>query len=85
MSDLLARLGMPAEDCGITFINDWLSAMPTGERSHAARVEKAMRSSSRKMWSIFGYMLGIAMVSEMAETIQISKGQSLQDAYRGDI
>jgi len=70
--ELLARLGMPPEERGITFINAQLTAMP----GLAADLERELKDgdriglfSSKSMWP-FQYRFGARIGPELQEALQ---------------
>ncbi len=84
MADLLAPLGMPTEERGITFINGQLGAMP-GLQPDLVHV---MQDGDRigifdleSMWP-FQYRDGAAMIGEMAGAMAQEKDQSRHHTYR---
>lgn len=84
VADLLARLQMPTEERGITFINGNLSAMPGMQPD----LDHKLQSSDRvaffhllSMWP-FQYRFGVPMVGEMSDAMQSSKNQGLHHSYR---
>lgn len=83
MGDLLAHLGLPTEERGITFINGDLSAMPGIQPDLAHLLQNEDRVAFfhlHAMWP-FQYRHGVAAIPEMAEAIQASKDQGLHHAY----
>ena len=84
MADLLAPLGMPTEERGITFINGQLGAMP-GLQPDLVHV---MQDGDRigifdleSMWP-FQYRDGAAMIGEMAGAMSQEKDQSRHHTNR---
>ena len=85
ISDLLARIRMPTEQRGITFINGRLSAMPglqpdLGHILHDG--DRVGFFDPKSMWP-FQYRHGAAMTDEMARTIA-EKGHGLHHTYSKD-
>jgi hypothetical protein len=80
---LLACLGMPTEERGITFINGQLSAMPglqpdLGHILHDA--DRVGVFDPKSMWP-FQYRHGAAMTQEMARAIEAEKDHGLHHTY----
>lgn len=83
MADLLARLGMPTEERGITFINGQLSAMPglqpdLGHILHDG--DRVGLFDLRSMWP-FQYRHGAAMTDEMTRAMIAEKDHGLHHTY----
>jgi len=81
--DLLAHLGIPADERGITFINGRLSAMP-GLQSDLGYI---LKSSDRvaffdlkSMWP-FQYRHGAMMTDDMAQALRAVEGGGLHHIY----
>jgi hypothetical protein len=81
--DLLARLGMPTEKRGITFINGKLSAMPGLQPD----MDYVLKDNDRvaffdlkSMWP-FQYRHGVAMVDEMTKAVSRDKKKGLHTTY----
>ncbi len=71
VQDLLAHLGMPTEERGITFINGNLSAMPglQPDLSHClGDGDRVAIFHTKSMWP-FQYRHDVAMLSEFKETL----------------
>jgi sulfur carrier protein ThiS len=84
VGDLLARLNMPAEKRGITFINGQLSAMPGLQPDLGHILQDGDRVALfhlQAMWP-FQYRHGVAMIGEMADAMQASKDQGLHHTYK---
>ena len=84
LGDLLARLGMPTEERGITFINGKLSAMPglqpdLGHILHGD--DRVALFDLRSMWP-FQYRHGAAMTDEMARAVATEGDAGLHHTYR---
>ncbi len=76
VADLLAHLGLPSEERGITFINGELSAMPglqpdLGHLLHDG--DRIGLFDLRSMWP-FQYRHGAAMIPEMASVVHGREG-----------
>jgi sulfur carrier protein ThiS len=83
MADLLARLGLPTEERGITFINGQLSAMPglQPDLGHVLRDgDRVGIFDPRSMWP-FQYRHGAALTEEMARAMQEREDLGLHHAY----
>ena len=86
VTDLLARLGMPTEERGITFVNGQLSAMPglqpdLGHILHGD--DRVALFDLRSMWP-FQYRHGAAMTDEMARAVATKGDAGLHHTYRKD-
>ncbi|MHB8829617.1 MAG: MoaD/ThiS family protein [Syntrophales bacterium] len=84
ITDLMARLKMPTEERGITFINGKLSAMPglQPDMSHVlGDGDRVAFFDLRSMWP-FQYRNGVPMVGEMADAIQASHDHGLHHTYK---
>lgn len=84
MADLLARLGMPTEERGITFINGQLSAMP-GLQPDLVHVlhngDRVGFFDIKSMWP-FQYRHGATVTDEMARAMDAEKDHGLHHTYR---
>lgn len=84
LGDLLARLNMPTEARGITFINGQLSAMP-GLQPDLGHVlsdgDRVALFHPQSMWP-FQYRHGVAMVGELSNAMQASKDGGLHHSYK---
>lgn len=83
MADLLARLGMPTEERGITFINGQLSAMSglQPDLGHILRDgDRIALFDLKSMWP-FQYRNGAAVTDEMARAINVEKDHGLHHTY----
>jgi hypothetical protein len=83
MSDLLARIGVPTEKRGITFISGNLSAMPGLQPD----LDHVLQDGDRlglfdptSMWP-FQYRHGAAMIPEMARAINEAEDLGLHHSY----
>jgi sulfur carrier protein ThiS len=84
MRDLLAQLGLPTEERGITFINGELSAMPNMQPDLEHELHDGDRVAFfhlRSMWP-FQYRFGIKMADEMSQEMHSSKDQGLHHSYK---
>jgi hypothetical protein len=84
MADLLAHLGMPTEERGITFINGRLSAMPglqpdLGHILHDG--DRLAFFDLRSMWP-FQYRHGAMLTDEMARAMDGEKDHGLHHTYK---
>jgi len=83
MTDLLARLGIPTEERGITFINGQLSAMPglQPDLAHILRDgDRLGLFDLRSMWP-FQYRHGARLTDEMERAMVAGKDQGLHHTY----
>jgi hypothetical protein len=83
MSDLLARIGVPTEKRGITFISGNLSAMPGLQPDLGHVLQDGDRLGlfdPTSMWP-FQYRHGAAMIPEMARILNESEDHGLHHAY----
>jgi hypothetical protein len=83
LKDLLARLAIPTEERGISFINGQLSAMP-GMQPDLGHVlgnnDRVALFDPTSMWP-FQYRHGIAMVGEMSEAMSSRQDGGLHTTY----
>ncbi len=83
MADLLTRLGVPAEERGITFINGQLSAMP-GLQPDLVHIlcdgDRVGLFDLKSMWP-FQYRHGAMMIDEMAHAMDTEKDHGLHHTY----
>jgi hypothetical protein len=83
MGDLLARLRMPTEERGITFINGQLSAMP-GLQPDLIHIlhdgDRVGLFDLKSMWP-FQYRHGASMTDEMGQAMAAEKDQGLHHTY----
>lgn len=83
VGDLLARLKIPAEKRGITFINGCLSAMPglQPDLGHVLKDgDRVAFFDLKSMWP-FQYRSGAVMVEELAEKLAEAKDKGLHHTY----
>ncbi len=83
MADLLARLKMPTEKRGITFINGQLSAMPglQPDLDHVFRDgDRVGIFDPKSMWP-FQYRHGAALTDEMKGAMISEKDHGLHHSY----
>ncbi len=84
VADLLAKLELPTEERGITFINGNLSAMP-GLQPDLGHVlhdgDRVGIFDPKSMWP-FQYRHGAAMIPEMARIINEAEDLGLHHSYR---
>ena len=83
MADLLARLGLPTEERGITFISGNLSAMPGLQPDLVHVLKDGDRIGifdPRSMWP-FQYRHGAAMIEEMSKAMQDDESAGLKHTY----
>lgn len=84
LSDLLARIGMPTEARGITFIRGELSAMP-GLQPDLGHIlsdgDRVAFFHPRSMWP-FQYRHGIAMIGEMTNAMASRQDHGLHTTYK---
>jgi hypothetical protein len=83
MADLLAHLGMPTEERGVTFINGQLSAMPglQPDLDHIlCRGDRVGLFDLTSMWP-FQYRHGATMTDEMKRAMAASKDHGLRHVY----
>lgn len=86
MADLLARLGLPTEERGITFVSAQLSAMPglQPDLGHVlADGDRVGLFDLKSMWP-FQYRHGAAMIKEMQQAVAERDG-GLHHAYNLDM
>jgi len=86
MADLLARLKMPTEERGITFINGRLSAMPglqpdLGHILHEG--DRVAFFDLKSMWP-FQYRHGAMVTDEMKLAMDAEKDHGLHHTYKTD-
>ena len=81
--DLLAELGIPTEQRGITFINGKLSAMPglQPDLDHVLRDhDRVAFFDLRSMWP-FQYRHGATMIDEMSKALSAEKDRGVHNIY----
>jgi sulfur carrier protein ThiS len=84
MADLLAHLGMPNEERGITFINGQLSAMPglQPDLDHVLHEgDRVAFFDLKSMWP-FQYRHGAMLTDEMARAMDAEKDHGLHHTYK---
>jgi hypothetical protein len=85
LGDLMASLGIPADERGITFIDGQLSAMPGLQPDLVRALSDGNRIGVldlRSMWP-FQYRHGAAMVPEMRQAMGAQSHGGLHHEYRG--
>lgn len=83
MTDLLGRLGMPADARGITFINGQLSAMPGLQPDLGYLLKDRDRVGifhPKSMWP-FQYRHGVKTTEEMEKAMAARKDAGLRHSY----
>ncbi|MBC7234184.1 MAG: MoaD/ThiS family protein [Chloroflexi bacterium] len=83
LADLLAHLGMPTEERGITFISGQLSAMPglQPDLDHVLRDgDRVGLFDPKSMWP-FQYRHGAMMTEEMAAALAAQEDHGLHHTY----
>jgi sulfur carrier protein ThiS len=83
LSDLLAQLGLPTAERGITFINGQLSAMPglQPDLDHPlAEGDRVSFFHLKSMWP-FQYRHGVAMTDEMQSTLTRREDHGLRSRF----
>ena len=83
MGDLLARLGLPVEEKGITFVNGNLAALPGLDTDHDRVLHDGDRvgiSHRRSMWP-FQYRFGASLTSELQERFRDQEDRGIHHAY----
>lgn len=86
MRDLLAQLGLPTEERGITFINGELSAMP-GLQPDLGRIlhtDDRVALFHLKAMYPFQYRHGLPLAEEFSDAMQASKDGGLHHTYTED-
>jgi hypothetical protein len=84
MADLLAHLGMPTEERGITFINGQLSAMPglQPDLNHVLHGgDRVAFFDLKSMWP-FQYRHGAMLTDGMARAMDAEKNRGLHHTYK---
>ncbi len=82
--DLLAHLGLPTEERGITFINGNLSAMPGLQPDLDHRLNDGDRVAFfdlKSMWP-FQYRNGAGLTEEMARAMSVTEGKGIRHTYK---
>ena len=83
MQDLLDRLGLPAEEKGITFVNGSLAALPGLDSDRKVVLHDGDRvciSHNRSMWPM-QYRFGASMTEEIKETFRQRRDRGVHHAY----
>jgi sulfur carrier protein ThiS len=83
VGDLLARLGLPAEERGITFVNGNLAALPGLDADLDLTLYDGDRvgiSHRRSMWP-FQYRFGVHMTAQLQETFRQRQDRGVHHAY----
>jgi len=83
MADLLAQIGVPTEERGITFISGDLSAMPglQPDLGHVLKDgDRLGLFDPTSMWP-FQYRHGAAMIPEMSKVLNEAEDHGLHHAY----
>jgi sulfur carrier protein ThiS len=83
MQDLLDRLGLPAEEKGITFVNGSLAALPGLDSDRKIVLHDGDRigiSHNRSMWPM-QYRFGANMTEEIKETFRQRQDRGVHHAY----
>ena len=86
LGDALARIGMPSEERGITFINGRLSAMPglQPDLGHImADGDRVGFFDLRSMWP-FQYRHGASLAEELADALALQDGQGIHHMQTPD-
>jgi sulfur carrier protein ThiS len=84
LADLLAYLGMPTEERGITFINGQLSAMPGLQPDLSHILHEGDRIGifdPKSMWP-FQYRHGVAMTEEMNQATVAEKDHGMHLVFK---
>jgi hypothetical protein len=83
MQDLLARLGLPAEERGITFVNGALAALPGLDADTSLVLHDGDRvgiSHRKSMWP-FQYRFGATTTDELKEEFRQRDDRGVHHAY----
>jgi len=83
MQDLLDRLGLPAEEKGITFVNGSLAALPGLDSDRAVVLHDGDRvgiSHNNSMWP-FQYRFGVSLTPEIETTFRERTDRGIHHAY----
>ncbi len=84
IGQILAQLGIPTEERGITFVNGQLSAMPglQPDLDHPLKDgDRVAFFHTRSMWP-FQYRHGVAMTGEMGRAMADRDDGGVQSTYR---
>jgi sulfur carrier protein ThiS len=86
VQDLLDRLGLPAQEKGITFINGSLAALPglDADRSVVLRNGDRVGISHRQSMWPFQYRFGASATEEVKETFRERQDRGIHHAYTAD-
>jgi hypothetical protein len=83
LADLLAKLELPTEERGITFINGNLSALPglQPDLTHVLRdKDRVAFFDLKSMWP-FQYRHGARMIEELTQELMADEGKGLHHDY----
>jgi hypothetical protein len=83
VGDLVRRLGIPAEERGITFVNGNLAALPGLEVDLELVLEDGDRvgiSHRKSMWPM-QYRFGAQLTPQLADTFRQRKDRGIHHAY----
>ncbi len=83
LEDLIAHLGLPAEERGITFVNGDLAALPGLDEALVVQLRDGDRvgiSHRRSMWP-FQYRFGASATPELQETFRQRQDRGIHHAY----
>lgn len=83
LSDLVDRLGIPAEERGITFVNGDLAALPGLEADLGVALHDGDRvgiAHRKSMWPL-QYRFGARVTSELQETLRQRQDRGVHHAY----
>jgi sulfur carrier protein ThiS len=83
VSDLMHRLGIPAEERGITFVNGNLAALPGVQADLTTVLHDGDRVgiSHRKSMFPFQYRFGAQLTPELQETFRERRDRGVHHAY----
>jgi sulfur carrier protein ThiS len=83
LADLVDRLGIPAEERGITFINGSLAALPGVDVDLSTVLQDGDRvgiSHNKSMWP-FQYRFGAQLTPELRESFRQREDRGVHHAY----
>ncbi len=83
LEDLIAHLGLPAEERGITFVNGNLAALPGLDADLTVQLYDGDRvgiSHRKSMWP-FQYRFGASATPELQETFRQRRDRGIHHAY----
>jgi sulfur carrier protein ThiS len=83
LADLVDRLGIPAEERGITFINGSLAALPGVDVDLGTVLQDGDRvgiSHNKSMWP-FQYRFGAQLTPELRESFRQREDRGIHHAY----